>query len=109
METKKTGEIFSVRLKMLRQAHGLTIEEFANKVGISKSSVGYYENQNRVPDILVAGRMAEVLKVSTDYLIGRSTLFPDDLLRNTVSNELSKISSSLKRIVDLIDELGDLI
>lgn len=66
------GEVFSKRLRELRQEYGLTIEEFANEVGISKSSVGYYENRNRVPDIIVAGRMADVLNVSSDYLIGRS-------------------------------------
>ncbi|MDE7400183.1 MAG: helix-turn-helix domain-containing protein [Oscillospiraceae bacterium] len=63
-------EIFIKRLKELRLERGLTIGEFANKVGFSKSSVGYYESQNRVPDIIVAGETADVLDVSADYLIG---------------------------------------
>ena len=46
------------RLKELRQESGLTIEAFANEVGVSKSSIGYYENQNRLPDIATAARMA---------------------------------------------------
>lgn len=66
------GREFSKRLRALRLENNLTIEEFANMVGISKSSVGYYENQNRVPDIVVVGRIADALNVSTDYLIGRS-------------------------------------
>lgn len=66
------GEVFSARLKELRQESGLTIEAFANEVGVSKSSVGYYENQNRLPDLATAARMAEVLGVTTDYLVGRS-------------------------------------
>lgn len=66
------GEVFSARLKKLRQECGLTIEEFANEVGVSKSSIGYYENQNRLPDIATAARMAEVLGVTADYLVGRS-------------------------------------
>ena len=71
-QTDNYGAIFSRRLKELRQELGLTIEEFAKAAGVSKSSVGYYESQNRVPDILAAGRMADVLNVSADYLIGRS-------------------------------------
>lgn len=67
------GEIFNRRLKELRLERGFTIEEFTNKVGISKSSVGYYESQNRVPDIIIAGEMADVLDVSADYLIGQSS------------------------------------
>lgn len=66
------GEVFSARLKELRQESGLTIEAFANEVGVSKSSVGYYENQNRLPDLATAARMADVLGVTTDYLVGRS-------------------------------------
>lgn len=76
MELNKTRtmclQVFSKRLRALRLENNLTIEEFANMVGISKSSVGYYENQNRVPDIVVVGRIADALNVSTDYLIGRS-------------------------------------
>lgn len=70
--SKNYGEIFSARLKELRKESGLTIEEFANEVGISRSSIGYYENQNRLPDLAVAARMAEVLNVTADYLVGRS-------------------------------------
>ncbi len=70
--SKNYGEVFSARLKELRQESGLTIEEFASEVGVSKSSVGYYENQNRLPDLAVAAKMAEILNVTTDYLVGRS-------------------------------------
>ena len=72
MTQEQHGAIFSKRVRELRQEQNLTIEQFANIVGISKSSVGYYESQNRVPDIVVAGRMAEALNVTADYLIGRS-------------------------------------
>lgn len=71
--SKNYGEIFGERLKELRQEYGFTIEAFANEVGISKSSVGYYENQNRLPDIATAAKMAEVLNVTTDYLVGLSS------------------------------------
>lgn len=71
METKCL-QVFGMRLKSLRLERGLTIEKFANEIGISKSSVGYYENQNRAPDIVVVGKMADVLDVSVDYLIGLS-------------------------------------
>ena len=70
--SKNYGEVFSARLKELRQECGLTIEEFASEVGVSKSSVGYYENQNRLPDLAIAARMADILNVTTDYLVGRS-------------------------------------
>lgn len=41
-------------------------------VGISKSTLGYYENDKRMPDIEILARIANVLNVSADYLIGRT-------------------------------------
>ncbi len=72
-ETKNTCEqVFGKRLKELRKEHGYTIEQFADMVGISKSTLGYYENDKRMPDIEILARIANVLNVNADYLIGRT-------------------------------------
>ena len=39
------------RIKKYRKSRGYTIEQFADMVGISKSTLGYYENDKRMPDI----------------------------------------------------------
>ena len=73
MESKNTCvEVFGKRLKELRKANGYTIEQFADMVGISKSTLGYYENDKRMPDIEILARIADTLNVNTDYLIGRT-------------------------------------
>lgn len=73
MENKNTYTgVFGKRLKELRKANGYTIEQFAELVGISKSSLGYYENTDRLPDVEVLARIADALNVSADYLIGRT-------------------------------------
>lgn len=73
MESKNTCvEVFGKRLKELRKANGYTIEQFADMVGISKSTLGYYENDNRMPDIEILVRIADTLNVNADYLIGRT-------------------------------------
>ena len=41
-------------------------------VGISKSTLGYYENDKRMPDIEILARIADTLNVNADYLIGRT-------------------------------------
>lgn len=72
-QAKNTCEqVFGKRLKELRKEHGCTIEQFADMVGISKSTLGYYENDKRMPDIEILARIANVLNVSADYLIGRT-------------------------------------
>ena len=73
MESKNTCvEVFGKRLKELRKANGYTIDQFADMVGISKSTLGYYENDKRMPDIEILVRIADTLNVNADYLIGRT-------------------------------------
>lgn len=73
MESKNTCvEVFGKRLKELRKANGYTIEQLAAMVGISKSTLGYYENDKRMPDIEILARIADTLNVNADYLIGRT-------------------------------------
>lgn len=73
MESKNTCvEVFGKRLKELRKAKGYTIEQFTDMVGISKSTLGYYENDKRMPDIEILARIADTLNVNADYLIGRT-------------------------------------
>ena len=79
----------------------MTIEEFAKEVGISKSSVGYYESQNRVPDIIVAGRMANVLNVSADYLIGRSNARTPKFKLKTICDKIGLSDKSVQMLARL--------
>ena len=73
MESKNTCvEVFGKRLKELRKSNGYTIEQFADMAGISKSTLGYYENDKRMPDIEILSRIADTLNVNADYLIGRT-------------------------------------
>ena len=45
---------FSDMLKYLRKREGLTQQELAKKLDISKSTVSMYENGNREPDLEIA-------------------------------------------------------
>ena len=67
-----TNEIFGIRLRELRKQNGYTIEQFAEKIGVAKSTLGYYENDNRMPDIEILCRICNVFNVPADYMIGRT-------------------------------------
>ena len=47
-------------------------KRFADMVGISKSILGYYENDKRMPDIEILARIANVMNVNAEYIIGRT-------------------------------------
>ena len=67
-----TKEIFGIRLRDLRRQNGYTIEQFALKIGVAKSTIGYYENENRMPDIEILSRICDVFNVPADYMLGRT-------------------------------------
>lgn len=68
---KQKGLItFTERLYELRGNRSQ--EEFAKFLGISRPSLGSYENGNRVPNAQILKKISEKCGVSTDYLLGLS-------------------------------------
>ncbi len=61
---------FGTRLKELRLAAGLSQEQLANRIHVSKAAISNYElyNRNPSPDILI--KLAKIFHVTTDYLLG---------------------------------------
>lgn len=61
---------FGNTLKKLRTESGYTQQQLADRLGVTKSVVSYYELQERYPspDILI--KLASIFHVSTDYLLG---------------------------------------
>ena len=61
---------FGERLKALRLQEKLTQQQLADRLGITKSVVSYYELQERYPSPEILIKLASVFHVSTDYLLG---------------------------------------
>lgn len=62
--------IFGDKLKQLRTQNGMTQQQLANLLGVSKSVVSYYELQERIPSPEILVKLAAVFHVTTDYLLG---------------------------------------
>lgn len=60
------------RLKAARDMQNLTQEELAKRAGMSQRTIGRYETSNGEADEAILIRLASVLEVSTDYLLGLS-------------------------------------
>ena len=50
----------------------MTLQEFADKLGMSRATVGFYAAGKRIPDALGVKTIAEKCNVSTDWLLGLS-------------------------------------
>lgn len=63
---------FSETLIYLRKRDGLSQQDLADKIGMSRSVVGMYEAGQRMPSIEVLEALADTFNVNADFLIGRS-------------------------------------
>lgn len=64
------------RLKELRKLKNLTMKELGQIVNVAESTISLYENGKREPDYETLKKLADVLNVSTDYLLGRDSNAP---------------------------------
>ncbi len=61
---------FGKKLKELRLGAGLTQRQLAERIGVTKSVISFYELRERTPspDILI--KLSGIFHVTTDYLLG---------------------------------------
>ena len=62
----------SVRLRQLRLDKRLRQDQVARLVGVSKGAISAYETDIRQPSYDVLIRLANLYRVSADYLLGRT-------------------------------------
>ena len=57
------------RIQYLRKSKGLSQEELAEKVGVSRQAVSKWESEQSTPDIEKIIVMSEFFEVTTDYIL----------------------------------------
>lgn len=61
---------FSDTLVYLRKRDNISQQELANKIGMSRSIIGMYESDQRMPSFEVLEAIADVFNVNIDFLVG---------------------------------------
>ena len=61
---------FGKTLKELRLNAGLTQQQLATQLGVTKTVVSYYELHTRTPSPEILVKLAAIFHVSSDYLLG---------------------------------------
>lgn len=82
-------DMFSEKFKKLRQSQGLTQVQMADKLEVSPSAIGMYEQGRRKPDSDMLKKICQMFNVSVDYLL--------DVSVNSEAEE--------KSVTDFIDEI----
>lgn len=65
---------FGEHISTLRKRKGISQSELGKAVGTSGDIIGKYERNEVKPSIEVASKIADVLEVGMDFLLGKTTL-----------------------------------
>ncbi|MBS0395387.1 MAG: helix-turn-helix transcriptional regulator [Proteobacteria bacterium] len=63
---------FGARLAQFRTAAALTQRELADRIGVTRRQIAYYESGSGRPPGALLGLLADLFRVSTDVLLGRA-------------------------------------
>lgn len=64
--------IFAERLRSLIREKKSTLEEIANYVGTTKSTLSRYQNGKREPKAEIVNKLSDFFDVSADYILGKT-------------------------------------
>ena len=95
-DTNKNMILLQERLKELRGNNKL--QDIAKDIGISRASLGYYENGDRKPDIEVLLKLANYYHVSCDYLLGLTDIKSPDINTRAISEKLGLTPKSIETL-----------
>lgn len=66
------SEIFSERLRIARERKGFSQTDLAKRTDLQPSAISHFENNRRSPSFDNLKRLADALRVTVDYLLGRA-------------------------------------
>lgn len=96
--------MFGRKLKELRLERKINQSELGEIIGISPSTVGMYERDQRFPDKDILSKIADYFEVSVDYLLGRTD-------ERNVHKEKTKLDPGVKTIaahrININEDLPD--
>lgn len=85
------------KLKALRTAKKMSQKELAERIGIAKSVISFYESGDRFPSYDVFIKIARIFNVTTDYLL--------DVERERMVNVSGLSEEDIAAVTTVIDAL----
>ena len=79
----------------------MTLQEFADKLGMSRATVGFYAAGKRIPDALGIKTIAEKCNVSADYLLGLTDIRSQDVNIKKFSKETGLSEKCIEVLKDI--------
>lgn len=89
-------EHFKTEFYKLRSERNMSQAAFAEFLGISRPTVGFYENGQRLPDAETLGKICRKCGVSADYLLGLSNSWSLDVDEQTAVKTTGLSTKAIK-------------
>lgn len=96
--------------KRIREKSGLTQQQLADKLGISRSAVGMYEKGEREPNFETLELIADTFNVDMNYLLGKkpsTEVIPDTYYFNPETSKIAQEIYDNKELSLLFDAARD--
>ena len=88
------NKIFGERVRELREQRDLSMQDLANYLEVSKSSINMWENAGVIPREPVLKKISQAFNVSIDYLLGNTTKEQENE-KIMQMNKLNQVSQEL--------------
>lgn len=83
------------RINLLRKKMGLSQEELANKIGVSRQAVSKWESGQSMPDLDKIIALSDLFGVSTDYILKGTDVSYDEGSLNAETSKKIMISGAI--------------
>ena len=91
--------LFCTRLKEIRTQRKMTQQDIANKTGIPSTSISHIEAGARKPSLENFFKLAVVLNVSADYLLGRTDQY-SNLGADPIAKSIQGLPDSEREMIE---------
>ena len=91
------------QIKSMRMASGISQQEMANRLNVSKQSVSNWENDNIVPSVNVLRKICKLFSCSADYLL---ELSDQEQLILDISNLSARQIAHVRLIAEELSEMN---
>ena len=87
---------FGEKLKEARKEAGLSQEQFAQKLSVSRSAVAKWESDKGMPDVNNLKAMAQLLNISVDYLLDENEKLSFNETKEAIDLDLFEVTGKCR-------------
>ncbi|MCD7887911.1 MAG: helix-turn-helix domain-containing protein [Clostridiales bacterium] len=94
------------RIQQLRKARGISQEELADQVGVSRQAVSKWESEQSVPDLNKIVLLSDYFGVTTDYLLKGIEPLPEKPAKGKPDARIFTIIGTALNFIGLVTAIG---